>query len=280
MTAFLRRRTAPRHYAVTRHPSRLVSLVGFGAGFSLQLTAMRGQADTYFALVSTPFFAAIFISIMLYSGRADLVPYAVIAPTLMALWTASLSFAGEMISEDRENGRLELLVAAPASLSLLVFGRLCAVMLVSAPAFTMSILVAGFGFGHWITIHHVPTFLITVVLTALATAATATALSALFVVSAGARIVQNTLTFPMFLLGGVIIPGSALPTGLDVMSRFIYLSWGADLMRASLTPDPIHAPAARLAMVVLLGGAGLAFGLLYITRFVRRARNLGTLSRA
>jgi uncharacterized membrane protein len=100
-------------------------------GFRFQLVAMRGQADTYFALVSTPFFAVIFVSIMIYSGRDDLVPYAVIAPTLMALWTASLAFAGEMISEDRENGRLELMVAAPASVSLLVFGRLCAAMTVS-----------------------------------------------------------------------------------------------------------------------------------------------------
>jgi ABC-2 type transport system permease protein len=253
---------------------------GFGAGFSFQLIAMRGQADTYFALVSTPFFATIFVSIMLYSGRPDLVPYAVAAPTMMALWTASLAYAGEMISDDRENGRLELLVAAPVSLPLLIFGRLCAVMLVSVPAFVMSILVAGLGFGYWIRIHQLPMFMAAIVLTALATAATATALSALFVISPGARIVQNTLTFPMFLLGGVIIPISVLPTGLDVVSRFIYLSWGADLIRAALTPDPIEAPVPRMAMVVLLGGVALGFGLIFIGRFVRRGRALGTLARA
>jgi ABC-2 type transport system permease protein len=249
-------------------------------GFRFQLVAMRGQADTYFALVSTPFFAVIFVSIMIYSGREDLVPYAVIAPTLMALWTASLTFAGEMISEDRENGRLELMVAAPASVSLLVFGRLCAAMTVSVPAFAMSVVVAGVGFGHWIVIHHLPMFLVAVVLTALATAATATALSALFVITPGARVVQNTLTFPMFLLGGVIIPTSVLPSGLAVASRFIYLSWGGDLLRDSLSPGPIEWPAPRLAMVVLLGGVGLAFGLVFINHFLRRGRALGTLSRS
>jgi hypothetical protein len=32
-------------------------------------------------------------------------------------------------------------------------------------------------------------------------------------------------------------------------------------------------------MVVLLGGVGLAFGLVFIHRFLRRGRALGTLSR-
>jgi ABC-2 type transport system permease protein len=252
---------------------------GFAAGFGLQLVAMRGQADTYFALASTPFFAIIFVSVMLYAGRADLVPYAVVAPTLMAMWTAALSFAGEMISEDRENGRLELLVASPASFPLLVFGRLCACMLVSVPAFGMSFLVAGVGFGEWIGIAHAPLFLTVIVLTALATAATATALSALFVMAPGARIVQNTLTFPMFLLGAVIIPTSLLPYGLDVVSRVIYLSWAADLLRDALVAEPVTGSASRAGMVLLLGGAALAFGMYSITRFVRRARALGALSR-
>jgi ABC-2 type transport system permease protein len=272
-------RLLPSAESPATRPRRRPSRFGFVAGFRFQVGAMRGQAETYFALVSTPFFATTFVSIMVYANRIDLVPYAVVGPTLMAQWTSSLSFAGEMISEDRENGRLELLVAAPASLPLLVFGRLCAVMLVSVPAFVVSILIAGVGFGHWITIHHLPVFLIATVLTAMATAAGATALSALFVTAPGARIVQNTLTFPMFLLGGVIIPASVLPQGLDVASRLLYLSWGADLMRAALLPEPIENVALHLGMVILLGGLALVFGLHAITRFVRRARALGTLSR-
>lgn len=280
MTVSLHPPTTSDLLTTDRGVLRRASVSGFGAGFSFQVVAMRGQADTYFALTSTPFFTIIFMSIMIHTGRVDLVPYAVIAPTMMAQWTASLAFAGEMISDDRENGRLELLVAAPAFFPLLVFGRLCAVMLVSVPAFLVSFLVAGLGFGRWITIEHAPMFLTAVILTSLGTAATVTALSALFVISPGARIVQNTLTFPMFLLGGVIIPVSVLPTGLEIAGRLIYLSWGADLMRAALVPDPIDTAATHLTMVLLLGSTGLLVGLVSIKRFVRRGRALGTLSRS
>ncbi|MGH9213673.1 MAG: ABC transporter permease [Acidimicrobiales bacterium] len=251
----------------------------FGTGFMFQAVAMRKEAGTYLALVSAPFFTLIFLSIVVHSDRADLASYAVIAPTLMTLWTAVLMFSGEMISEDRENGRLEALVAAPISFSQLVFGRLCACMLLSLPAFGIAVVVAGLAFGHWITIHHPLVFVVAIVVTAVATAATATALSALFVVAPGARIVQNTLSFPMFLVGGVMVPASQLPVGLSGISRAIYLSWGADLLRDSLAAESVEAPVARLATVMLLGAAALAFGSVSIVRFLRRARRQGTLSR-
>src|SRR5699024_12539583 len=104
------------------------------------------SADTYSTPIAAPFRPLILLSMVLYSGRTDLAAYAVVAPTLMTLWSAAFMFAGEMISEDRENGRLELLVASPVSLVLLVFGRLCGAMLVSLPAFLLAMGVAGLVF--------------------------------------------------------------------------------------------------------------------------------------
>lgn len=252
---------------------------GFRSGFKFQLTVMRGQADTYFTLVASPLFSLIFLSVMDFNGRGDLRGHAVIAPALVALRTAALMFSGEMIAEDRENGRLESLVATPSQFGLLVFGRLCACMLLVVPSFASSYLVAGLAFGYWMTLPHPWIFLFALLLTALATAATAAGLSGLFVVAPGARIVQNSLSFPVYLLGGVLIPSSFLPGGLEIVSRLIYLSWGADLLRAATRPEAVPHLALSLGMVVLLGGVSFGFGMVSIVRFLRRASALGILAR-
>ncbi|MFE9246967.1 ABC transporter permease [Nocardiopsis sp. NPDC006938] len=254
-------------------------LTSFTLGFGFQTRAMSRSADTYFSLIGAPFTTAVLMSMVLYSGRSDLAAYAVVAPTLMSLWTAALMFSGEMISEDRENGRLEPLVASPASLPSLVFGRLCGAMLISLPAFALAVLVAGVGFGHWITIHHPVVFVLAMVATALGTAATTTALSALFIATPNPRIVQNTLSMPMFLLAGVMVPVALYPGWVEGVSRVLYLSWAADLFRDSLTPGPVEALALRLLTVLALGALALAVGSLTLVRFLRRARAEGTLSR-
>lgn len=256
-----------------------ISLNGFGTGFRFQTVAMRSQSDTYFSLITAPFFALLYMAIMEYSGRTDLNTHAVLAPMLMTLWTAALSFSGEMISENRENGRLELLLAAPASFPMLVFGRLCACMLLSLPSFGMSYVTAGLVFGYWMPIHHPGVFVGTLVLTALATAAAATALASAFVLTLGARIVQNTLSFPVYLLGGIIVPVSLFPDWLEAISRLVYLSWSADLLRASTSPEPVANAVMGFSMLSILGLSALAFGLFSIIWFLRRAKELGTLSK-
>jgi len=254
-------------------------LSGFLLGLTFQTRTMTRSVDTYFTLIGAPFSTLILMSMVLYSGRTDLAAYAVVAPTLMTLWSAALMFAGEMISEDRENGRLELLVASPVSLVLLVFGRLCGAMLVSLPAFLLAMGVAGLVFDFWVTVHHPVVFILTALVTAVSTAATATALSALFIAAPGARIVQNTLSMPMFVLAGVMVPVSLFPGWLEGVSRLIYLSWGADLFRDALSPGPVESTAFRLFITLALGGLALALGSFTLVRFVRRARVDGGLSR-
>ncbi|MFJ9556029.1 ABC transporter permease [Nocardiopsis sp. NPDC101807] len=249
-------------------------------GLTFQARTMARSVDTYFTLVTAPFSTIILMSMMLYSGRTDLAAYAVVAPTLMTLWAAALMFAGEMVSDDRENGRLELLVASPVSLAMLVFGRLCGAMLVSLPAFLLAIGVAGVFFGYWITVHHPVVFVLAALAIAVSTAATATALSALFIAAPGARIVQNTLSMPMYVLAGVMVPAVLFPGWLEGVSRLLYLSWGADLFRDALTSGPVESVAFRLFMTLALGALALALGSLTLVRFIRRARADGGLSRA
>ena len=113
-----------------------------------------------------------------------------------------------------------------------------------------------------------------------AVAGTALIMASLFVLTRSARTFQNSLSYPFYVLGGVLVPVSYLPDWLRPLSSGVFLSWSADLLRASLAPAPVHRLAFRLAMIVLLGLAGLALGRLALGRILDRLRTSGELGLA
>ena len=99
----------------------------FATAVRMQLRLARSSPDTFLVCLTAPLLTVVFLAVSDSAGRTDLSPYAVVAPTLMSLWMLSLFTAGELISEERYLGTLEGLVAAPASMGVVVLGRLCAV---------------------------------------------------------------------------------------------------------------------------------------------------------
>ncbi|MEV0266913.1 ABC transporter permease [Streptomyces sp. NPDC050617] len=248
-------------------------------GFAFQLRMIRRSPDTALVCVTAPLYTLILLAITEHGGRGDLAAYGVVAPTLMALWTMALNLAGQIITEERILGTLEGLVAAPASLWVLVISRLSAVTVVGLVAFAEAWLVAGAAFGRWIVPAHGAVFLITLSAAGLATAGTASVLSTLFVLAPNARTIQNTLTYPFYLLGGVMVPVSHLPAWLRPASAVVFLSWAADLLRDSLLDPPVHHVALRLLTLAVLGAAGAAIGAVLLKQVLRHVRMLGTLAR-
>ncbi|WP_431776345.1 ABC transporter permease [Streptomyces cucumeris] len=248
-------------------------------GFLFQLRLSRRSPDTFLVCVTAPLLTTVFLSINAYTGRHELTSYAVVAPTLMSLWALALSVAGSALTEDRDLGTLEGQIAAPAPMALTFLGRMCSVVVVGSMAFAETWLVAGVLFGRWIALPHPVVSVACLLATALATAGTAGLLSPLFVLTPSARTLQNTLTFPFYLLGGVLVPVSVLPQWLRPASYAVFLSWSADLLRDSLATDPVSRPALRLLAVLALGAAGYGMGMLLLHRVVLRVRRTGTLTR-
>ncbi|MYU25369.1 ABC transporter permease [Streptomyces sp. SID8352] len=243
-----------------------------------QLLLARTSPDTLQVCLTAPLLTVVFLAVSESSGRPDLSAYAVVAPTLMSLWLLSLYTAGELIAEERAQGTLEGMVAAPASFGVVVLGRLCAVTAVGLVAFAESWLTAGVVFGRWLALPHPVATLACLLATGAATAATASILSPLFVLMPSARIVQNTLSYPFYLLSGVLVPVSEFPGWLRPVARTVFLSWSSDLLRDSLAPAPLPSVLPRLAAVLLLGAAGGLLGLVLLRRVLTTVRRLGTLS--
>jgi ABC-2 type transport system permease protein len=247
-------------------------------GFGFQLRQVLRSPDTVQVCVTSPLYTVVLLAIAEYGGRGDLAPYGVVAPTLMALWTMALYVAGQMITEERILGTLEGLVAAPAPMSLLVIGRMSAVTVVGLVAFVEAWLVAGLGFHHWIAPDHPVVFLVSIVVAGLATAGTASILSPLFVLVPNARTIQNTLSYPFYLLGGVMVPVALLPVWLQPLSRLVFLSWAADLLRDSFDPAPVAWFGPRLLALAALGAVGFGIGTALLTAVLNRVRRTGTLA--
>jgi ABC-2 type transport system permease protein len=248
----------------------------FWAAARSQLVEFRRDPGTLLMLVTAPFFAVILLSVTEHGGRADLASYALLAPAVMASIGMAVMEAGESIFRDRSTGVLEAILTTPAPLAAVLSGRIAAITAVSLVGIAECWLVGALGFGVVVAVAHPLAFALTLLATAAGVAATGVLMAAVFVVGRNVRSFQNSLTFPLYLLGGAMVPVAFLPAGFEAMSRLFFLSWATDLLRDSLAPEPVAAFWPRLAAVLGLTAVMFAAGFWLAHRLVRRIRRNGT----
>ena len=250
------------------------------AGSRYELAVIRSSPAELTWLFVAPLYAVIFLAVVRQAGRSDLSAYAVLGPGIMAVVGMAIFSAGEFIDRDRWDGVLELEIAAPAAFPLVLVGRILAVVSVGLASLVETWLVAGVGFGYWVHVHHPLIFAVTLALTVAATAGAATAMAAVFVLARSARIFQNSLSFPLFVLGGAVVPVGLLPQWLQPITRIIYLSWSTDLLRAATGPETVTHLWWRWSAVAGLGLITFAVGAFLVTRVQDRVRTVGTVTYA
>jgi ABC-2 type transport system permease protein len=252
----------------------------FLAGLRFQAVILRRSPAELMALLSTPLFTLAFAAIVVHAGALDLTPYAIVGPTVIAVWTMALNVSGDIVDSERHNGTFEPSLATPASLIVLVLGRITTVTLVSLLSLLESALIVRLAFGIAVHIAHPSLFAITIFLTAAAMAGTATAFSAIFVLARSARTFQNSLSYPIYLLSGAMIPPALLPGWLRPATRVVFLSWSTGLMRDALRAAPAPDVPGRLAVIAVLGVLGYVAGLWLLSSVLRRMRAAGTVGYA
>lgn len=245
------------------------------AGWRRQWDVVTSQPDYWMTLITMPLLAVVFLAIMRSAGRDDLLSYAVLAPGLIGMWATSLFISGEVIARDRDFGLLELTLATPSSYAKLTIGRIGLVTTLSLVAFVQSWLVALVLFQVAIPIPHPAAFGIAIVASAFAMTGTALMMSVFFIRSTSVRRYQNALSYPFYVLGGVLVPVALLPLWLEPFTRVIFLSWSSDVLRDSLNEVPIEHLASRLLIIVILGAAAFAIGGIAVRRMIDRIRMSG-----
>lgn len=245
------------------------------AGWRRQWDILTGVSDYWMTLATNPLTAVVFLAIVRNAGRDDLLGHAVLAPALLGMWAMSLFISGEVISRDRDFGLLEATLATPSSYGLVTLGRIGLVTAVALIGFAESWLVALLLFGVAIPIPHPLAFVAGIFASAFAMTGTALVMSALFIRSTSVRRFQNTLSYPFYVLGGIMVPVALLPGWVQPVSRVVFLSWSSDLLRDSLSADPVEHLALRLGMIVALGTAALVVGSVMVKRMIDRLRRTG-----
>ena len=250
------------------------------AAFRLQVQIIRRVPDYLTHQVTSPLLTVVFLLIVRQSGRDDLLAFAVVGPVLIGLWATSLFIAGEVISSDRGSGVFEALVATPARLPLLVLGRVGATTLLGLVTFAETWFVVVVLMRESLPLPHPAIFLAALVVTAAAMAGHAVLMAATFVLGQSSRPFQRALSWPFYVLGGVMVPIALLPGWIQPFSRGVFLFWSGDLLRDTLTPGPVADVLPRLGMVLALGVVALGVGWTLTGLMVARARSLGTMTYA
>jgi ABC-2 type transport system permease protein len=249
-------------------------------GFRLQLAIVRRAPLEGIALVTTPLLTIVFSSIGANAGQSSFLISAIIGSGLIGLWVLTVNQVGDIVSSERWSGNLELFVASPSSLAVLVLGRICAVIAMGSFAFVESYVTGTVFFGVHLVIRHPLVFVLAFVANLAAVAGTACLLTPLFVLTRNTTLYQSTLTYPFYIFGAVLFPASVLPYWLRPVTHFVFLSWGAQLLRDATQAAPVTDAAQRLLILLGLGAAAAVVGYACTGAVVRRIKSQGTVNQA
>jgi ABC-2 type transport system permease protein len=244
-------------------------------GAVLQLrTFRRGPGDLLlFAVI--PFFSAIFLSVASNRGHSYLLARPILAPAVIGLWMVSVVVAEMVVASERGYGTLEVALAAPASFARVIAGRVLTVTLLGLITVLEALGMAWGAFGASVAIYHPAVFAVALLVNAVATSGTATALTAAFLASRASQRYVNTLGYPFYILAGVLVPITFLPSWIRPFSYVLYLHWTAGLLYGSMSRGTVADPVLAVTVTVLIGLASYGLGVLLIRKVINNLRASG-----
>jgi ABC-2 type transport system permease protein len=245
-------------------------------GILFQLRLYRRVPGSLLLFAVIPFFSAIFLSAARYQGPAYLTPRPVLAPAIMGMWLVSVVLAETVVSLERAYGTLEIIVSSPANFAGVVAGRVLTMTLLGLVTVAEALIVARC-FGAAVAVHHPVAFTAGLVATAIATAGTATALTGLFLAFRPSQRYVNTLGYPFYILAGVLVPVTFLPSWIRPVADVLYLHWSADLLYSAMARPPVPGAAGSVAVILLIGCTTYGVGALLIAKVIDRLRASGEL---
>jgi len=257
-----------------------LTFTGFREPAAVLLTSARVQLATQWAHPMSIMLGIVQPAVMLLiagsaarSGGTDLGRFAV-ASGLSTLWGASIWTAGGILRREIEYGTLPRLVCSPWSTRLLLTAKSLAAGAFQALSIGLTTAVVLVGLGHPLTVRAPFAFALVALAAIASAAALGLLLSSLFVLTRAAVRISEVLSYPVFLLGGMLIPLDYLPGWLRWPSALVSLGWARAGLERALAG---RLDARALAMVLLLTLCYAALGWAVFSRVLDRARRKGTL---
>lgn len=250
-----------------------------GSGALLEVRNVITSNFMLFCIFVQPFFIGVTVMFML-RHRPDFDPvYVVVGTALSGIWSAVLFEGNWIVGGERRVGTLELLIASPTPLLLVIGGRLAGSMAFSVSSVALAYVVVAWLFGYPVHVADAPGFALSTLLALVALWCTGMLLAPLGVLSRTLSRFVSVLEYPVYALSGFLFPILLLPGWTTPISFALPPYWAAQAMHITSSGDPSALPLPAVWGALLATGvAALIVAVPLFGAVLRRARLAGTLS--
>jgi len=253
---------------------RALRLLGMGWYFQFKMisrSAFEGIGQVIWPL----FFATVAFFVFRAGDSPRTLLYASLGAAVMGMWSATSTTAGAAMQRERWFGTLELLVATPPHFSLILLPVTLGMATIGLYCMAATLLWGRFLFGIHVSIVHPFLFGLSILGTVISFGALGFLFAVCFVRFRAAWALGNLFEYPVWLIGGFLVPLALFPDWVHPISWVLAPTWGMNAIRESaLGGSPVN----DLAVCLGLGVAYVAIGVLVTERVLRAARVSGALS--
>jgi ABC-2 type transport system permease protein len=210
--------------------------------FEVEMRQNLTDGFVIFGILIQPMIVAFMALWMLKGQGLDHAIFVVVGSGMTGLWTTLLFNGGHSITGERWTGTLEPLVASPASLRLIVYGKVLAnvtqSLLSMAGCYTLISLILGYP----LTLVHPWLFFISLLFTVFALVSFGLIIASFFILVPDFARMVNTLEFPVYILCGFLFPIALLPGWTTPLSYILSPYWAALALHGASqgTLDPVQ----------------------------------------
>jgi ABC-2 type transport system permease protein len=254
--------------------TRTIRLLAFG--WLLHFRMLSQSAFDGLLAILWPIFFATVAFFMFKSGSASTTLASVaLGAAVMGVWTATSVSASSALQRERRLGTLELLVASPTNLAIVLLPMTLATSTIGLYCIVATLIWARVLFGIHVPIMHPLPFAFGIVGIVVTIGALGFLMAVAFVRSRRAWAIGAVSEYPVWLVCGFLVPISLLPHWVRPISWVLGPTWG---MRAindgafggNALPD--------IAMCFGLAAVYIAAGMLVLNTVLDSARRQATLS--
>ncbi|MFN0155038.1 MAG: ABC transporter permease [Gaiella sp.] len=253
---------------------RVARLLALGWLYNLKMLA-RSAFDGILGILYPLFFATVAFLMFRVSGDATTLLYASLGSAVMGVWSSTSTTAGTALQRQRWQGTLELLVAAPVHFSLVMLPVTIAMTTIGLYSMVATIAWGRLLFGIGVHIEHPFAFALSTLGIVLAIGMTGFLFAVAFARFRQAWALGNMLEYPVWLIGGFLVPLGLLPSFVRPISWVLAPTWGMNAIREAALGGT---PWADLVICLAIGSGYVLVGVVVLDGVLRAARVRATLA--
>jgi ABC-2 type transport system permease protein len=253
---------------------KAVRLLAVGWYFQFKMIS-RSPFEGIGQVIYPLFFATVAFFIFRASDSPRTLLYAALGSAVMGMWSATSTTAGNAMQRERWHGTLESLVATPPHFGLVLLPITLAMATIGIYCLVATLALGRFAFGIDLTIEHPLLFALAILAAVISFGSLGFLFAVSFVRFRAAWALGNLFEYPVWLIGGFLVPLVLLPDWVRPISWALAPTWGMSAIReAALGGSPLP----DLLLCLGLGAVYIALGLAMLERVLGAARKRGALA--